>query len=95
MTAEELLTTMRAALASERDAIRRLDVEAVNEAARAKQKILGALSDAPASERATLVAALRTLDVELRRNLFLLSHARDYLREAVELFGKSRLDAKL
>ena len=95
MTAEELLTTMRAALASERDAIRRLDVEAVNEAARAKQKILGALSDAPASERATLVAALRTLEVELRRNLVLLAHARDYLREAVELFGKSRLDAKL
>ena len=95
MTAEELLTTMRAALASERDAIRRLDVEAVNEAARAKQKILGALSDAPASERPALVEALAELKVELRRNLVLLAHARDYLREAVELFGKSRLDARL
>ena len=95
MTAEELLTTMRAALASERDAIRRLDVEAVNEAAATKEKILGALSDAPASERPALVEALAELKVELRRNLVLLAHARDYLREAVELFGKSRLDARL
>ena len=95
MTAEELLTTMRAALASERDAIRRLDVEAVNEAAATKEKILGALSDAPAPERPALVEALAELKVELRRNLVLLAHARDYLREAVELFGKSRLDARL
>lgn len=95
MTADELLTTMRAALASEREAIRRLDVEAVTEATAAKERILGALSAAPASERPTLVAALGELKVELRQNLVLLAHARDYLREAVELFGKGRLDTEL
>ena len=95
MNAEQLVTDMRAALAAERDAIRRLDVQAVNEAAATKEKLLGTLKDAPASDRAALVAALGELKMDLRRNLVLLAHARDYLRETVELFGKGRLDAKL
>lgn len=95
MKAEQLVTSMRATLAAEREAIRRLDVQGVNAAAAAKEKLLGALKDAPTSERAALVAALGELKTELRRNLVLLAHARDYLRETVELFGKGRLDAEL
>jgi len=95
MTADELVATMRAALESERDAIRHLDADAVNAAAAAKEKVLDALKDAPASERPALVAALGELRGELRRNLVLLAHARDYLRETAELFGRGRLEAKL
>ncbi|MBX3220515.1 MAG: hypothetical protein KF795_08360 [Labilithrix sp.] len=98
MTAEELLRTMRDALASEREAIRRLDGRAVTEAASAKEKILAGVNAAPASERPALLAALRELRIELRRNLLLLAHARDSLREAIELChptGRGRLDARL
>ena len=95
MTAEELLTTMRAALASERDAILRLDASAVMQASAAKEKVLQALREAPETERPALVEALRELKVELGRNLVLLAHARDHLRGAVELLGRGRLDAKL
>jgi hypothetical protein len=95
MSPEELLAEMRAALESERDAIRRLDAEAVIQASATKEKILEALQSAPASERPALASALGQLKFELRRNLVLLAHARDYLREAVELFGRGRLDAKL
>ena len=58
MTAEELVTTMRAALASERQAIRRLDVDAVTEAAATKERILGAVSNAPASEADAYVSTI-------------------------------------
>ncbi|MBX3196720.1 MAG: hypothetical protein KF850_24380 [Labilithrix sp.] len=98
MTADELLSTMRAALEAEREAIRRLDGAAVTEAAAAKEKILLGVHGAPASERPALVAALKELKIELRRNLLLLAHARDYVREAIELChpsGRGRLEAKL
>jgi hypothetical protein len=99
ITAEELLRSMRAALEEERDGIRRLDSEAVTRANGAKEKILAQMRNAPPSERAALVSALRELKGELRRNLVLLAHARDYLRDAVALCtspGKRpRLEAKL
>ncbi|HVH43894.1 MAG TPA: hypothetical protein VM925_16185 [Labilithrix sp.] len=89
---------MRNALESERAGIRRLDAEAVTQAAVTKEKLLQGLLEAPPSERPALVAALKELKVELRQNLLLLAHARDYLREAVELCkstARTRLDAKL
>ncbi|MBX3258132.1 MAG: hypothetical protein KIS78_12240 [Labilithrix sp.] len=98
MTADELLSAMRAALEAEREAIRRLDGDAVTQAAAVKEEILRGVHGAPAAERPALVAALKELKIELRRNLLLLAHARDYLREAIELChptGRGRLEAKL
>ena len=98
MNAEELVRTRRAALESEREAIRRLDREGVTQAAATKEQILTRVHDAPASERPALVAALSDLKIELRQNLLLLAHARDYLREAIELChpsGRGRLEAKV
>ena len=95
MSPEQLLTDMRAALDAERDAIRRLDAAAVIQASETKERILEALRSAPTTQRPALASALGELKLELRRNLVLLAHARDYLREAVELFGPGRLEAKL
>lgn len=99
MTAEELLRTMRAALAEEREGIRRLDADAVARATAAKESVLAQLQNAKPEDRAALHGALAELKVELRRNLILLAHARDFLREAVELCsrpgGRVRLQAKL
>lgn len=101
MTAEELLRTMRSVLVQEREAIRRLDADAVGRATHAKEQCLTAVRSAPADQRAALVAALGELRDELRRNLVLLAHARDYLRDAVELCTTAtksrggRLQAKL
>jgi hypothetical protein len=97
MKAEDLLLAMRGALAAERSAIRRLDAAAVTQAAATKEEILRGVLDAPATERPALVAALTELKLELRQNLLLLAHARDALRDAIELFKpeRARLDAKL
>ncbi len=95
MSPDQLLTDMRAALDAERDAIRRLDAAAVIQASETKERILEALRTAPPAERPALASALGELKLELRRNLLLLAHARDYLREALELFGRGRLDARL
>ena len=65
----------------------------------AKEIVLARLKDAPIAERPALHKALDELRGELRRNLVLLAHARDYLREAVEMCakpgGRARLQAKL
>lgn len=99
MTPDELTRTMREVLEQERDGIRRLDVVAVTEATSRKEEIIKSLIEAPPEERAPLVAALGELRNDLRRNLVLLAHARDYLRDAVTLCkmpgGRGRLEAKL
>lgn len=99
MTAEELIRTMHAALAEERQGIRRLDADAVARATAAKEAVLTELQHAKPEERAELHAALAEVKGELRRNLVLLAHARDFLKEAVELCsqpgGRARLQAKL
>ena len=99
MTSEELLCTMRRALADERDAIRRLDTEALTKATAVKESALKVVMDAPVAERIVLAKALAELKVDLRRNLVLLAHARDYLRDAIQIFGprgtRPRLEAKL
>ena len=99
MSTQELLDRMRAALEDERAAIRRFDAEAVTRATAVKEDILEKLLAAPASERDVLTAGLRELKGDLRRNLVLLAHARDYLRDAIELCvggaSRSRIEAKL
>lgn len=99
MTPDELIQTMREALEQEREGIRRLDHSAVTQATARKEEIMKVILETPAAERAPLIAALGQLKNELRRNLVLLAHARDYLRDAVTLCkmpgGRGRLEAKL
>jgi hypothetical protein len=82
MTAEDLLTTMRRAIADEREAIRHLDVLGIARASDMKEAVLARLRDTPPAERAPLYAALDGLKADLHCNLILLTHARAYLREA-------------
>ncbi len=100
MNTADFLVQMKAALADERNAIRRLDVEGVTKAGATKEKLLASMLNAPESERKALAAALLELKGELRRNLVLLAHARDYLRDAITLCtskkpARPRLQASL
>lgn len=99
MTPDELIQTMREVLEQERDGIRRLDAAAVTTATERKEQIMKTLLDTPATERVPLISALGELRNELRRNLVLLAHARDYFRDAVTLCkspgARGRLEAKL
>ena len=99
MTPDELIQTMREVLEQERDGIRRLDASAVTKATERKEAVMKTILDTTNTERAPLIAALGELRNDLRRNLVLLAHARDYLRDAVTLCkmpgGRGRLEAKL
>jgi hypothetical protein len=100
MKAEDFLAQMKATLADERTALRKLDVKAVTAAGYKKELLLQAVRHAPESERKALAAALMELRGELRRNLVLLAHARDYLRDAIALCetkkpARPRLQASL
>lgn len=83
MTTDELVSTMRTVLAAERDAIRRLDSKAVGEAARTKEELLATISGATGEDRRALLQGLALVRDELHRNLVLLAHARDCVREAI------------
>lgn len=99
MTPEELLHSMRAALADEREGIRRLDRGAIARATAAKEDVLKTLQQSMPADRKALALALEQLKGELRSNLVLLAHARDCTREALTLCttngGRGRLEAKL
>ncbi len=95
MTADDVARALRSALETERDAIRRLDVAAVEEASKTKEEILAAIRATPPSERAGLMNALAPLRSDLRRNLVLLAHARDSLRGALESARKTRVSTEL
>ncbi|MBX3228856.1 MAG: hypothetical protein KIT84_42005 [Labilithrix sp.] len=91
MSPQELLVQMRQALAEERDAIRRLDVKGVTAASAAKEAILARVMAAPEHEhKKELASALLELKGELRQNLVLLAHARDYLRDAIALCASAK-----
>lgn len=100
MNAKDFHAEMRRVLAEERDAIRRLDVKGVTAAGIAKEQLLKSAMSPPPEERKELATALHDLKGELRRNLVLLAHARDYLRDAITLCtqpksGRPRLQASL
>jgi hypothetical protein len=92
ITADELLETMRAALADERQAIQTLDIHGIERASDAKDVILRRLRQVPACERGALLGALDRLQPELRENLILLTHARAYLVEAQDVTGNEATD---
>jgi hypothetical protein len=97
MTREELVRELRTALADEREAIRRLDTELLGKATAAKESVLETVTGASPEDRAAYAEALAELKDDVVRNLVLLAHARDYLRDAIQIFTgpRPRLDAKL
>lgn len=99
MTPQDFVAAMRRTLADERDAIRRLDTRRVMAAGSAKEELLKSAVAASEEDRAALAAALHELRDELRRNLLLLAHTRDCLRDAVALCSEQparpRLQASL
>jgi hypothetical protein len=98
MTSDELVSAMRSALAAERDAIRRLDSAAVDEASHLKEKLLEAVLRTGPADRLPLLEGLLLVRDELKRNLVLLAHARDCMRDAhlhAQALGKSRMSIQL
>lgn len=81
-TKTHLLDTLRAILLEERDAIRRLDADAMDRASNAKEAILAELHAIPFDERAPFIEALAELQPELRHNLILFVHAAAYIAAA-------------
>lgn len=99
MKVQDFVVQMKKTLADERMAIRSLDHKGVTQAALMKEALLKAVSDCPPEDRAELANALKELKGELRRNLVLLAHTRDYLRDAAQVVAKNprrpRLQASL
>lgn len=94
MSPAEFLVAMKSVLADERLAIRKLDVKGVTAAGQRKEELLKSMMNAPEGEKKALAAALMELKVELRRNLVLLAHARDYLRDAITLCTQTKQAAR-
>jgi len=98
MLAAEFLSAMRGLLDRERDALRKLDASSVAELAGQKEALLSKAREEASQDRAGYAAALTELKGDLRRNLVLLAHARDFVRQAIDLCetpGRGRLSAKL
>ncbi len=83
MAPDALLAELRAILAVERDAIRRLDSAAIVIASQHKEALLAIVMNAGETERTPMLNALAQVREELKRNLVLLAHARDLVRDAV------------
>lgn len=83
MTAEDALTRLEALVTDERDAIQRLDSDAVLRAAHDKEIVLATLRDEPLPRDEATLERLSLVVGKLRHNGILLAHARDILRDAV------------
>ena len=94
MKSQDFRAEMKAVLVEERDALRRLDVKGVTAASLRKEELLASVTNVPEDERQDLVAVLAELKVELRRNLVLLAHARDCLRDAIALCTQTKQAAR-
>jgi|SRR5579863_343287 hypothetical protein len=79
----EALNELEALLASERDAIRRLDGPAVLECAKRKQELVAELLARRGALGPKDAALLQSLTPALRQNGILLAHARDVVRDAI------------
>jgi len=84
MSPADLLRELRAVLEAERDAIRRLDAGAIVTASRSKEVLVAVVAAAVEPERTPMLQALAEVRGDLKRNLILLAHARDFVRDAVE-----------
>lgn len=84
MSPHDLLRELRSVLETERDAIRRLDSARITEASRRKEALVAIVAGAVEPERTPLLHALAEVRGDLKRNLVLLAHARDFVRDAVE-----------
>lgn len=82
MTKHSLILTLRTILTEERDAIRRLDSDAMDRASDAKEAVLAELHAIPFDDRAPLIEALAELQPELRHNMILFVHAAACIAEA-------------
>ena len=82
-TAGELVTSMCAILAAEREGIRRLDSSAVERASRSKEVLMAEVERADPVDRVRLLEGLAIVRDEMKRNLVLLAHARDCTRAAI------------
>lgn len=85
MDVEAALRELVDVLREERAAIRRLDGQAVTQAAEHKERLVGALSKAPREELERAKERIAHVRAELRRNGTLLAHARDCLKTALEI----------
>lgn len=85
MKVDDFVVQMKKTLADERAAIRKLDHKGVMHAALMKEALLKAVAACAPEEKPALAAALMDLKQELRRNLVLLAHTRDYIRDAAHL----------
>lgn len=98
MTADEIVTDIRAVLEEERSAVRRLDAQGVVRTTATKATLFARLQDTAKTgspeDKQAIARALKTLREDLRYNLILLAHARDTLREVVEI-TRPRIEAKL
>ena len=83
MSPPDLLRELRSVLETERDAIRRLDSARITEASRRKEALVAIVAGVE-PERTPLLHALAEVRGDLKRNLVLLAHARDFVRDAVE-----------
>lgn len=79
----DLVAALKTALATEREALRKLDAKAVAEIAVEKQRLVTAIEGADAATKKALAKELGSIRDELRRNLILLAYARDYIRDAI------------
>ena len=84
MSPAELLRELRAVLEAERGAIRRLDHDGIVAATRSKEALVTIVAGAAEPERTPLLRALAEVRGDLKRNLVLLAHARDFVRDAVD-----------
>lgn len=83
MSPDALLDALRTVLVAERDAIRHLDSAAVVAASQTKEALLAIVANAGEAERRPMLQALAQVREELKRNLVLLAHARDFVRDAI------------
>ena len=83
MSPETFLDELKGVLGSERDAIRRLDASTIAVANEKKEALLALVSNASEADKPGLVMAVGQVREDLKRNLILLAHARDLVREAV------------
>src|SRR5579872_6532389 len=88
--AAEALAELEALLVAERDAICRMDGQAVLEFAQRKQAMIATLNANREALGADDAARLQALTPALRQNGVLLAHARDVIRDAIAAMRSER-----